>query len=128
MAKSECPCCGGTGWRLVERADQKERTEAIDQRKPAAPRTSSGPPKLTWAVPCDCTGPNRASRALSRARIPPRYQNCDFDNFDTDLWEGRAEASAWDRSLAQAKLVVQGFAQNFPPVAKQVCCSSGHAE
>jgi DNA replication protein DnaC len=116
MAKPECPLCGGTGWRLVDRPDQNERTDGIDQRKKSAPSSasSSGAPKLTWAVPCDCTGPNRATRALARARIPPRYQNCDFDNFDTDLWEGRAEAAAWDRSLTQAKVVVQGFAQNYP--------------
>ncbi len=114
MAKPECPLCAGTGWRLVERLDQSERTEGIDQRKKAAPVTSSGAPKLSWAVPCDCTAPNRMTRALARARIPPRYQNCDFENFDTDFWEGGAEAAAWDRSLAQAKLVVQGFAQNYP--------------
>lgn len=114
MAESQCPLCSGTGWRLVERVDSNEKLDGMAQRKRAAASTSSGSPKLTWAVPCDCTGTKRATRALIRARIPPRYQNCDFENFDTDFWEGGAEAAAWDRSLAQAKLVVQGFAQNYP--------------
>ncbi len=52
---------------------------------------------------------------LVRARIPRRYEHCDFDNFETDLWEGgRSEGANFDRSLAQAKLVVQGFARNYP--------------
>jgi len=114
MAESQCPLCGGTGWRLVERVDSNEKPDGMPQRKRAAAATSSGSAKLTWAVPCDCTSTRRATRALTRTRIPSRYQNCDFENFDTDFWEGGAEAAAWDRSLAQAKLVVQGFAQNYP--------------
>jgi DNA replication protein DnaC len=115
MAQSQCPLCGGTGWRLVERVDRNEKVEGIAQRKKAAPATSSGPPKPTWAVPCDCSQADRATRSLARARIPRRYEHCDFSNFETDLWEGdRPEGAAWDRSLAQAKLVVQAFAQNYP--------------
>jgi DNA replication protein DnaC len=115
MAKSECPLCGGTGWRLVERADQTEKPEGGDQRKKAAPATSTGAPKHTWAVPCDCTQADRATRGLARARIPRRYEHCDFQNFETDLWEGdRPEGVAWDRSLAQAKTLLQAFARNYP--------------
>ena len=32
-------------------------------------------------------------RTLARARIPRRYEHCDFENFETDIWEGAAEAS-----------------------------------
>jgi DNA replication protein DnaC len=115
MADSQCPLCGGTGWRLVERVDANQRAERVVQRKDATPGASVRTPKLTWAVPCDCSEANRASRSLTRARIPRRYEHCDFENFETDLWEDdHPEGRAWDRSLAQAKLVVQGFARNYP--------------
>lgn len=114
MADSQCPLCGGTGWRLVERVDANEKAERVVERKHAALGASSAPPKLSWAVPCDCSEASRTSRGLARARIPRRYEHCDFDNFDTDLWEGESQGPAWDSSLAQAKLVVQGFARNYP--------------
>jgi DNA replication protein DnaC len=114
MAQSQCPLCGGTGWRLVERADPNEKNDAIAQRKRSSPATASRSPKPTWAVPCDCSQADRAIRSLARARIPRRYEHCDFESFATDFWEGRSEAAAWDRSLAQAKLVAQAFARNYP--------------
>lgn len=115
MTEPRCPLCGGTGWRLVERVDANQNAERVIQRKDVAPGGSVRTPKLTWAVPCDCSEADRATRSLARARIPRRYEHCDFDNFETDLWEGdRPEGAAWDRSLAQAKVVVQAFAQNYP--------------
>lgn len=114
MADSQCPLCGGTGWRLVERVDANQKAERVIQRKDATLGASAAPPKLTWAIPCDCSEAKRATRSLARARIPQRYEHCDFENFDTDLWEGEAQGPSWDRSLAQAKLVVQGFARNYP--------------
>jgi DNA replication protein DnaC len=114
MAKSDCLLCGGTGWRLVERVDANEPAERVVERKDAKPGASSAAPKLTWAVPCDCTGGDRFTRALTRARVPKRYEHCDFENFDIDLWEGRPNSHAWNTSLAQAKLVVVGFARNYP--------------
>ena len=110
MADPQCPVCGGTGWRIVERVDVNQKAERLVQRQNATPGA-----KLTWAIPCECSGNSRASRSLARARIPRRYEHCDFENFETDLWEGdRPEGASWDRSLAQAKLVVQGFARNYP--------------
>src|SRR5579863_7414645 len=115
MAKSECPLCSGTGWRVVERVDANQTAERVIQRKDVTPGASVRAPKLTWAVPCDCSEADRATRSLARARIPRRYEHCDFENFETDLWEGdRPEGASWDRSLAQAKIVVQAFAQNYP--------------
>ena len=100
---------------MVERVDANQRAERVVQRKDATPGASVGAPKLTWAVPCDCSEADRATRSLTRARIPRRYEHCDFENFETDLWEdGRPEGTAWDRSLAQAKLVVQAFARDYP--------------
>jgi DNA replication protein DnaC len=119
MAQSDCPICSGTGWRLVERVEASESAERVVERKHARPGASVASPKLTWAVPCDCTGGDRSTRAQARARIPRRYEHCDFENFDTGLWEGHegyspAVAAAWDRSLAQAKVVVEAFARNYP--------------
>jgi DNA replication protein DnaC len=114
MAESQCPLCGGTGWRLVERVNPNEKAEGPAQQRKTALATSSQPPKPTWAVPCDCSEADRATRSLTRARIPRRYEHCDFENFETDVWEGGPEGTAWDRSLAQARLVVQAFARNYP--------------
>ncbi len=77
-------------------------------------------------VPCDCGEGQRAIRQLERARIPRRYEHCDFDNFDTGLYESEPEANAhadaqakardttWNRSLEQAKLMVEAFARDYP--------------
>ena len=66
------------------------------------------------AVRCDCAGGDRVARILARARIPRRYEHCDFENFETDLQYEDAEATVWNRSLQQAKLVVEGFARDYP--------------
>jgi len=117
MAQSDCPICSGTGWRLVERVEAGEPAERVVERKHARPGASVAAPKLTWAVPCECTGSDRSAQALARARIPRRYEHCDFENFDTGIWEGQVaspQAPEWDRSLAQAKVVVEAFARNYP--------------
>jgi DNA replication protein DnaC len=114
MAQSDCPICSGTGWRLVERVDAQEKAQRVVQGKNLKLGASSAAPKLTWAVPCDCTNGDRATRALARSRIPRRYEHCDFENFDTDVWEGGSDAAAWNRSLSQGRLVTEAFARNYP--------------
>jgi DNA replication protein DnaC len=138
MAQSDCPFCGGTGWRLVERIDANQQAERVVQRngrsaaqlndEPKNPRdtwregqrndavlgASTAAPKLSWAVPCDCTGADRNTRNLTRARIPKRYEHCDFENFETDLWDDQPKADAWNKSLSQARIVVEAFARNYP--------------
>lgn len=66
------------------------------------------------AVPCDCAEGERTARALERASIPKRYEHCDFENFDTGLYESEPQAAMWNRSLEQAKLIVEAFARDFP--------------
>lgn len=81
------------------------------------PGGAVGEPKLVWAVPCDCTEAGRPERALAQARVPERYRHCDFDNFESDNEienAAREQLASWNRSLAQAKLVVERFAQEFP--------------
>jgi DNA replication protein DnaC len=94
MPKTECPQCNGTGWRTIE-----TRGERGVSRK---------------AVPCECAAESRAESLLDRTRIPKRYLHCDFENYETDLPHEGSEAAAWNRSLQKARLVVQGFAREFP--------------
>jgi DNA replication protein DnaC len=116
MARADCSNCQGSGWKVVERTT--EGAQALASAETARPGASAGEPKMVWAVPCDCTTVDRPERALARARVPERYRHCDFENFETDN-ETIAQApddqlQAWKRSLGQAKLIVQRFAEEFP--------------
>ena len=94
-----------------------EGAQALAAAATARAGSSAGEPKTVWAVPCDCTTSDRTERALARARVPERYRHCDFENFETDNEiEGPApeQLAAWNRSLAQAKLVVERFTKEFP--------------
>jgi DNA replication protein DnaC len=134
MAQANCPKCDGTGWKIVEGerevqpAEQRvskqeaERAQAdgvkafaVSPRNGSKQTASAGLPRM--AVPCECTFADKRSRMLERARLPKRYQHCNFESYDTDQYDREthgAEAAGWNRSLAQAKLVVQGFARDFP--------------
>jgi len=72
---------------------------------------------MVWAIPCDCVAGDKSTRALQRARVPERYRHCDFENYETDNefeFGTRDQQQSWTRSLAQAKLVVDRFAAEFP--------------
>lgn len=102
---------------MVER--NAEGAQALASAETARPGTAAGEPKMVWAVPCDCTAGNKAERVLAQARVPDRYRHCDFENFETDNEienASREELAAWNRSLTQAKLVVERFAEEFSPV------------
>lgn len=112
MARADCPNCQGSGWKVVERTSEGAQALASDR-----PGAGLGEPKIVWAVPCDCTTGDLPERALTRARIPERYRHCDFENFETDNDienVAREQLQVWNRSLAQAKIVVQRFAEEFP--------------
>ena len=83
-----CPVCEGTGWKAQE---------------------SGGVRRM---VPCDCQVEQQEARRLGSMRIPSRYEHCDFDNFETDIYEGREEP--FNRSLQQAKLTLQRYAADYP--------------
>ncbi len=93
MALENCTLCQGTGWKLVPRNDG----------------TAS-----QVAVACDCGVQDRAARVFERARIPKRYEHCDFESFVTDLTDGRSYTPEAVRSLKQAKLQAEGFVKNYP--------------
>ncbi len=102
MARTDCAKCGGTGWRTVEVAAGARGAAAAKQ-----------------AVLCDCAGDDRLERLLAAARIPKRYQDCDFTGFDTnhyDLQENGPNAPVYNQSLQQAKTIVTAFAREYPNV------------
>jgi DNA replication protein DnaC len=112
MAQPDCPNCQGSGWKVVERTEQGAQALAADK-----PGASTGEPKMVWAVACDCTTGDRTERAMQRARVPERYRHCDFENYETDNEienVTREQLASWNRSLTQAKMLVQRFAGEFP--------------
>jgi DNA replication protein DnaC len=113
MALPDCPLCGGTGWKTVERVAEEEKLKRVSWEKPIEGTNAT---KRVWAVPCDCTGKDRTARAMGRARIPNRYEHCDFDNFDTKLYgiDDGSEHEKWNRSIEQSKLVTEAFARDYP--------------
>ena len=118
MARPDCPLCSGNGWKTVERLDEVERLDKAEKPKRVsrieADEHNHDVLRRVWAVPCDCTGSDRASRTMARTRIPKRYEHCDFNNFDTDLYDSGREFAGWNRSLEQAKLVAEAFARDYP--------------
>lgn len=107
MALENCPKCGGTGWKIVEGDVELPPTIA---RHPAPGAQAAA----RVAVACECVEAERAGRSLDRANIPSRYEHCDFESFDTDVYSEGQQAAAFNKSLAQAKLVVEAFARDYP--------------
>jgi len=88
MALENCRLCHGTGYKMVARPD------------------GAG----TMAVACDCGMEERASRVMDRARIPKRYEHCDFESYSTDVSENPQHTS----SLKAAKMFAEKFVAEYP--------------
>jgi len=97
MAREDCALCRGTGWKLVARKD--------------------GTPG-NLAVACECGMEERAGVVMERARIPKRYEHCDFESYVVDLADGKTWTAQHDQSLKNAKLTVQGFLGSYPATEK----------
>src|SRR5258705_8606120 len=93
MPLENCQFCHATGWKLVTRPD--------------------GPGK--FAVACDCSTGERAALTMDRARIPIRYEHCDFESYSRDVGQTPQHA----KSLKEAKLQATGFVQNYPGSAEK---------
>src|SRR5690242_15715357 len=93
MAREDCALCKGTGWKMVPRKDG-----AAGQ----------------MAVACECGMEERAEKVMERARVPKRYEHCDFESYVTDLVDGKAYTSENCAALKSAKLMVQGFVRDYP--------------
>lgn len=88
MPLENCQLCLGTGWRLIARPDGGGK----------------------FAVACDCGSGERAARTVDRARIPKRYEHCDFESYSTDVGKSFQDA----QSLKLAKMDAQGFVREYP--------------
>jgi len=93
MALENCTLCRGTGWKMVPRPDG-----------------AAG----SVAVACDCGMRERAGRVMERARIPKRYEHCDFESYVTDLADGKTYTTQQAESLKHAKLFAQSFVRDYP--------------
>ena len=80
-----CPACGGSGWRIIERAD------------------------LSGAERCDCVAGERARRREENAAIPPLYRDASFDSFVMP-----PDNPISQRDLTNVKMTVRAFAREFP--------------
>ena len=87
MADENCPKCGGTGWRIVERSG------------------------LSGAEKCDCVSTGRGDALFENARIPRNYERATLDTFI--LPRDNPIASA---ALGSALLGAKAFAREFPVV------------
>lgn len=83
-----CSLCGGTGW------------------KPVGPEGSG-----RGVVRCDCMAQASFARRWRAARIPARYQHCDFASFETSIHS----EPAWNKSLSEARLQAEAFVREFLP-------------
>jgi len=102
MALENCTLCKGTGWKLVPRSDG------------AAGKV---------AVACDCGMEARASLVMERARIPKRYEHCDFESYSTDVGKTQQQTE----SLKQAMMLVQGFVREYPGSSEKGLLFMGHS-
>src|ERR1700728_434193 len=98
MTLENCTLCRGTGWKMVARAD--------------------GAPGSV-AVACDCGMEERAVRVMERARIPKRYEHCDFESYVPDLADGKAYTPQHVQSMKQAKMLTQCFVRDYPAAAEK---------
>jgi DNA replication protein DnaC len=56
---------------------------------------------------------------MERARIPKRYEHCDFESYVTDLADGKTWTAGHSQSLKQAKMLAQGFVRDYPGSAEK---------
>ncbi|MGH9377424.1 MAG: ATP-binding protein [Terriglobia bacterium] len=87
MAKSDCQKCEGTGWKPIE---------------------SGGIRRVTR---CDCVEAEHSGQLQAQSRIPRRYEQCAFENFD--ILKDRLTGQP-NNYLAAAKLNAQKFVEEYP--------------
>ena len=85
MADANCKQCGGTGWKIVERAG------------------------LSGAERCECAVETRARDIKEGANIPPNYQHATLDNFNIPK-----DNSIAANELGTALRTVRKFVHYFP--------------
>jgi DNA replication protein DnaC len=84
-ATAVCPICGGTGWKIIERAG------------------------LSGAEPCRCAGEARAEALQGGSGIPPNYVRASLDNFQIPQDNPIARTG-----LGTVLMQVRSFVREFP--------------
>jgi DNA replication protein DnaC len=79
-----CPLCEGSGWKTVSSGSDRRVTR------------------------CDCRLKARSERLLAAARIPKRYEHCEFSSYTTDFPGAHP-------SLSLAHISASRFVQEFDP-------------
>jgi DNA replication protein DnaC len=87
MAAKLCSQCAGTGWKPVD-------TDGVRRM-----------------VRCDCHEAEHAEQLILQARIPRRYDQCAFENFDIRKDKDTGLANP---SLQLAKVYAQRFVEEYP--------------
>ncbi len=85
MADENCPHCGGTGWKTVERGG------------------------LSGVVRCECAAVSRTEHLKENSNIPPNYRDVSFDNFHIPDTNPTAR-----KNLGTALMQVRSFVREFP--------------
>ncbi len=85
MPEPTCAICGGTGWKIVERAG------------------------LSGASKCECSVAGRAEFLKDNANIPKNYQHASLDNFQIPDNNPTAR-----KNLGHALMQVRSFVREFP--------------
>ena len=80
--QASCPQCGGTGWKEVGAGGARRVTR------------------------CDCALGSRTQRLLERARIPARYEHCEFDSYMPDY---AGPSLSLDKALLEARKFVSEY-------------------
>ncbi len=87
MIRKDCPECGGTGWKPVEKDE------------------------VRYVVRCGCRQTERSRQLLEQSRIPRRYEHCAFENFDI---RRHLETGQPSKSLEYARLTANTFVEEYP--------------
>jgi DNA replication protein DnaC len=91
VAETSCAICGGTGWKIVEKAG------------------------LSGAERCECAADSRTRSIRENAGIPPNYENATIRTFKVPTKEDNPIASG---GLTTVKLDVSRFVKDFPDTEK----------
>ncbi len=70
------------------------------------------------ATACDCGMERRAARVMERAKIPKRYEHCDFESYSTDLTDGKKYLAQHEQSMKLIKMEAVNFVKNYPGAEK----------
>ncbi len=89
MADSNCKICGGTGWKIVERAG------------------------LSGAERCECSFASQNAAIKENSRIPVNYQEASFNNFIVPQDNPIARAG-----LGKVLMEVRGFVREYPAMER----------